>query len=220
MKKFFVIMLTLTMFISYGGVAYAAEQIQEIDALSAEKDLNEAGYSETDVEDVVYSEEELNYVDSTIENEDMHMNSLLEFNEETGKISVTATLQDEYGNDLEKSFDVEILELYDEENFKATFTDQESGEEYTYDSTELKASVWPAVGVVIGFIAKSGLKQAIKKWSKSIVSSMIRATPALAKEAAKDLGYSATNYTSHGQKVFKRGKKVKAKVYNGRQRWT
>ncbi|GGB43053.1 hypothetical protein GCM10011409_20810 [Lentibacillus populi] len=42
---------------------------------------------------------------------------------------------------------------------------------------------------------------------------MIRATPAVAKAAAKDLGYSATKYISHGQKVFKRGKKGKGPKY-------
>lgn len=99
------------------------------------------------------------------------------------------------------------MELYDAENFRASFVDEKTGEEYIYDTTELKADVWPLVGVVVSFIAKKGLKNAINKWSKSIVSSMIRATPSIAKAAAKDLGYSETNYRSHGQTVFKRTKK-------------
>ncbi|WP_236712751.1 SAR2788 family putative toxin, partial [Peribacillus muralis] len=84
--------------------------------------------------------------------------------EETYTISVDTTLKDSYGNDLEKTFNITILEIYDDENFKALFIDQETGEEYIYDTTELKAAVWPLVGVVVLFIAKQGLKKAITKW--------------------------------------------------------
>lgn len=70
----------------------------------------------------------------------------------------------------------------------------------------MEASALPVVGLIVGVIAKQGLKTAIKNWSKSVVASMIRSVPAVAKEAAKDLGYSLVNETSHGQKVFKRNK--------------
>lgn len=42
---------------------------------------------------------------------------------------------------------------------------------------------------------------------------MIRSVPAVAKAAAKDLGYLSTKYVSHGQKVFKQGKKGKGPKY-------
>lgn len=44
--------------------------------------------------------------------------------------------------------------------------DQKSGEEYIYDSTELNASVLPVVPAVVAFIARLGVKQAIKYFGK------------------------------------------------------
>lgn len=199
MKKTLIYTLIFTIFISFGGVGHATENInvnnKELDLVPNEN-----------IKEKIYSDDNSKYVESTIENEDIYINSVLEFNEEENTIFVKTVLKDDYGNDLEKIFNITLLELYDSENFKALFIDQETKEEYIYDSTELNASVWPVVAVVISFIARQGLKKAITKWSKSIISSMIRATPALAKAAAEDLGYTATNYLSHGQKVYKRGK--------------
>lgn len=199
MRKIFIYTLMLSIIFSYGGVGYAAEQIKESDNLVLDED----------VEEVTYSNGDSNYVDSTLENEDIYINTLLEYNEETDKISVDATLKDNYGNNLEKTFDITFLELHDEENFKALFIDQETGEEYLYDTAELQASVWPAVAAVVSFIVSQGLKKAIKKWTKSVISSMIRSSPSVTKAAAESLGYVVKkNHYSHGQKVFelKKGK--------------
>lgn len=48
---------------------------------------------------------------------------------------------------------------------------------------------------------------AIKKYGKTVVTTMIRTSPQVAAQAAKNLGYSATKYVSHGKKVFKRNGK-------------
>lgn len=162
MKKLSIIILMLSIFISYGGVATAAEQINANDNLAITEDLGEEYHSD-EVKEETYSEGGKNYVDSTLENEGLYINTLLKYDEKSDKISVNATLKDNYGNDIKKTFNVDLLEIYDQENFKAVFIDQESGEEYLYDTTELKASVWPIVGVIVGFIAKQGLKKAIKK---------------------------------------------------------
>ncbi|WP_208592648.1 SAR2788 family putative toxin [Gracilibacillus suaedae] len=199
MKKLFICTLILALFISFGGVGYAAENIS-LDETESNLVSNE------NVEEVAYTEGNSKYVDSTLKNEDVYINSFLEYDEETDTISVDALLEDDYGNNLEKTFNITILEMYDADNFRASFIDQATGEEYIYDTTEFDAAVWPLVGVVVKFIAKKGLKKAINKWGKSIIGSMIRSSPTLAKSAAKDLGYSITKYRSHGQKVFKRSK--------------
>lgn len=206
MKKTFIYILILAIFISFGGIRTAAANTADIivNDVVNDDELNLA--SEGDVEEVIFSIGDSSYVDSTLKNEEVYINSLLEYNEKSDIILVNATLSDEYGNNLNKTFDVKILEFHNEENFKASFVDQETGEEYLYDSAELTASAWPVVAVVVAFIAKQGLKKALSKWSKSIVSAMMRSVPSVAKAAAEDLGYVATNYTSHGQKVFKLNK--------------
>lgn len=135
MKKILICTLILTIFISFGGVGTFAATTEDV---VSDEELNLV--SDKNVEEVIYSEGESKYVESTLENEDIYINSLLEYSEETDTISVSAALVDDYGNNLNKTFDITILELYDNENFKALFIDRETGEEYLYDTTELKAN--------------------------------------------------------------------------------
>ncbi|MGE7093786.1 SAR2788 family putative toxin [Lysinibacillus sp. NPDC048646] len=210
MKKFIAILLSVSLFIAYGGVGYATSienEGPELVQLNTEEN-NLVSNSEI-VEHNYFIEGDSKYVESSLNTEEITIISMLEFNEDTDTITVSANLDDKYGNSVDKKFDVTLLSITDEDNFKASFIDHETGEEYLYDSAELQASVWPVVGVIVGFIAKQGLKQALKKWGKSVVASMIRSVPAVAKEAAKDLGYSLVeNQYSHGAKIFynKKGK--------------
>ncbi|WP_214691647.1 MULTISPECIES: SAR2788 family putative toxin [unclassified Exiguobacterium] len=194
MKKMFIATLVSSLLIANSGVSYATEK---------EVKINED--SEPTVTEKVYEDKNVKYVESHLENEQINMESTLKFDELNDELSVEAILKDN-GTELKKEFSITILELTDENNFKAVFTDKETNEEYVYDTAELQASALPVVGLIVGVIAKQGLKTAIKNWSKSVVASMIRSVPAVAKEAAKDLGYSQVNETSHGQKVFKRNK--------------
>ena len=73
-----------------------------------------------------------------------------------------------------------------------------------YDTNEVKASIAPVVAVLVGFIAKQGLKKAIQKYGKTVVTSMIRTSPQVAAQAAKKLGYSATKHVSHGKKCSRK----------------
>ena len=194
MKKMFIATLVSSLLIANSGVSYATEK---------EVKINED--SEPTVTEKVYEDKNVKYVESHLKNEQINMESTLKFDELNDELSVEAILKDN-GTELKKEFSITILELTDENNFKAVFTDKETNEEYVYDTAELQASALPVVGLIVGVIAKQGLKTAIKNWSKSVVASMIRSVPAVAKEAAKDLGYSQVNETSHGQKVFKRNK--------------
>ena len=42
------------------------------------------------------------------------------------------------------------------------------------------------MAVLVGFIAKQGLKKAIQKYGKTVVTSMIRTSPQVAAQAAKN----------------------------------
>lgn len=208
MKKLIAILLSVSLFIAYGGVGYATsieDEGPESVQLNTEEN-NLVSDSEV-VEHNYFIEEDSKYVESSLNTEEITINSMLEFNQNTDTITVSANLDDNYGNNINKKFDVKLLSITDEDNFKASFVDHETGEEYLYDSAELQASIW--LGVIVGFIAKQGIKQALKKWGKNIVVSMIRSVPAVAKEAAKDLGYTVVQgQYSHGAKVFynKKGK--------------
>uniref|UniRef100_UPI001F08A261 SAR2788 family putative toxin n=1 Tax=Staphylococcus aureus TaxID=1280 RepID=UPI001F08A261 len=131
----------------------------------------------------------------------------LEHDLNTDKITVDASLKDNYNNKLDKTYDVKFLRIVNENDFKAEFTDQDTGEKIIYDTNEVKASIAPVVAVLVGFIAKQGLKKAIQKYGKTVVTSMIRTSPQVAAQAAKKLGYSATKHVSHGKKVFKKNSK-------------
>lgn len=97
----------------------------------------------------------------------------------------------------------------------ASIKDQQENLILDVDGEEIVAqpAIWPAIAVVAGFIARSGVKQAIKKWGPKIIKEMVKHNETIAKAVAKDLGYSATNYTSHGAKVYMAGKKVKGPKY-------
>ncbi len=210
MKKIISILLAFSLFVTYGGIGHAATsqgKVQEL--VQLDKKESELVSNDEKVKNEYFTDESSKYVESTLESEDVNINSFLEFNEYTNKITVNAKLDDKYGNSINKKFDVTILDITDADTFKASFLDKETGEMYIYDSEELNASILPVVAVVVGFIAKQGLKQAIKKWGKNIVASMIRSAPAVAEAAAKNLGYSLVKgQYSHGAKVFinKKGK--------------
>lgn len=68
MKKILIFTLILTICISFGGVGYAAENINVND-----KELNLI--SNENVEEQVYSDDNSKYVESTLENEDIYINT-------------------------------------------------------------------------------------------------------------------------------------------------
>ncbi|PWI22916.1 SAR2788 family putative toxin [Kurthia sibirica] len=185
MKKILAIIISITLFLSYSGIGNATE-------------LNTI-------------KENSNYIEMNLITENKNFESNLKYNEEENIIIATTILKDSYNNTTKKEFEITFsyISLNDPNNYKAVFKDLDTKETYVYDSNEVHTSIAPLVGVIIGFIAKQGLKQAIKKWGPSIVGSMVRTVPAVTKEVAKELGYSVlANKYSHGEKIFynKKGK--------------
>lgn len=95
-------------------------------------------------------------------------------NKETEKIEVYGKVQED-DKVTHVNFDVNVIEYSEEDEiFIAIFKDQVTGEEYTYDSTKLSASILPAIPVVVAFIARLGVKQAIKHFGKSTLRSVAK----------------------------------------------
>lgn len=111
MKKMFIATLVSSLLIANSGVSYATEK---------EVKINED--SEPTVTEKVYEDKNVKYVESHLENEQINMESTLKFDELNDELSVEAILKDN-GTELKKEFSITILELTDENNFKAVFTD-------------------------------------------------------------------------------------------------
>lgn len=201
-NKIIALLLSIIITVTYGNFAEASEVIKEADINSSNSKVNENKVNEN-----IYTKNNRNYIENDYKSEDLHIESNLEYDLNTDKITVNASLRDYYGNNLNKTYDVTLLRIVNENDFKAEFIDQATEEKVIYDTNEVKASIAPVAAVLVGFIAKQGLKKAIQKYGKTRVTSNIRTSPQVAAQAAKKLGYSATKYTSHGKKVFKRNGK-------------
>ncbi|EGQ3168767.1 hypothetical protein H0737_002238 [Staphylococcus pseudintermedius] len=164
----------------YGGIADAAEVLTK-------KNIENENIQIKDnhVHVNSYSTSDSNIVENNYNSKDLTIESRLEHNEGTDTITADASLKDKYGNDIDKT----------------------TGDKIVYDTHKVNASVWPVVGVLVGYLAKHSIKLAIKKYGKNVVTSMIRTSPKVAVEAAKKLGYSPTKSYSHGKKVFERNKR-------------
>lgn len=228
MKKIISLILVTAIFMTYVPVGFVqAEESKnlkddpiyimnteatEIEDVNISEELGVDSESVKDLDTENTTNGDIDTFESELKTEEVYLNSTLDFNPETGEMTAVGTLKDEYGNDIKKSYKILVTD-YDEENVKATFIDLETGETYNVDTAQLSASVWPLVGVLVGFIAKKGIKAAAKKWGPTVVRAMVRSNDTVAKQVAKSLGYDATNYRSHGAKVFKRGKNGKGPKY-------
>ncbi|WP_214521534.1 SAR2788 family putative toxin [Staphylococcus pseudintermedius] len=164
----------------YGGIVDAAEVLTK-------KNIENENIQIKDnhVHVNSYSTSDSNIVENNYNSKDLTIESRLEHNEGTDTITADASLKDKYGNDIDKT----------------------TGDKIVYDTHKVNASVWPVVGVLVGYLAKHSIKLAIKKYGKNVVTSMIRTSPKVAVEAAKKLGYSPTKSYFHGKKVFERNKR-------------
>ncbi|CAA3955534.1 Uncharacterised protein [Staphylococcus aureus] len=201
-NKIIILFLAIIITFTYGNFAEASVVIKEANINNSNSKINTNKINEN-----IYSKNNRNYIDNNFKSKDLNIESSLEHDLNTDKITVDASLKDNYNNKLDKTYDVKFLRIVNENDFKAEFTDQDTGEKIIYDTNEVKASIAPVVAVFVGFIAKQGLKKAIQKYGKTVVTSMIRTSPQVAAQAAKKLGYSATKHVSHGKKVFKKNSK-------------
>ncbi|WP_053072150.1 SAR2788 family putative toxin [Rossellomorea marisflavi] len=222
MKKNLISIIILTVLLAYVPTGFVSAQESENNLTEPVYISNYQGDSVQTEEELIFNEEydissedevdttltkdgPVKKVESTLDTGEVYIESELNYNDNNGEMIASAILQDEYGNDIEKSFSIMLISA-NNEDINAIFIDQETGEEYSVNTEEMNASIAPLVGVLVLFIAKQGLKAAIKKWGPSVVRGMIKNQEKVARAAAKDLGYKETNYMSKKASVYVRGK--------------
>lgn len=127
---------------------------------------------ELNIELVEDSEENI-VVTSELETDDMQVTADVYLDSETEEIEVIGTFTDKNGETTDVNFDVNVIES-NEEVFKAIFTDKDTGKEFIYDSTEISASILPAVAVVVAFIARWGVQAATKHFTKKTLQQIAK----------------------------------------------
>ena len=180
MKSLLVKLLVATMVLSlFPNLGHAVSQSKDTSLLEDTTIIDssvEQEISNTVAEHDVTIEDELNLeleevnnenivVTSALETDDMEVTADVYLDSETEEIEVIGSFTDENGETTDVNFEVNVIES-DEETFKAVFTDKDTGEEFVYDSTEISASVLPAVAVVVAYIARWGVQAAIKYFTK------------------------------------------------------
>lgn len=115
-----------------------------------------------------YTKNQTGYIDTSIDNQGLTVESQLELDFETNHMTVEAVIADAEGNLVNKSFDVAIEKVNNEEDFSAILTDSETLSTYKIDSSEASASWYPLVVIAIN-VARFGVQQAIKKYGKTAV---------------------------------------------------
>lgn len=114
-----------------------------------------------------FSDEEM-AITSHVESEGLEILSNMNFNVETGEMSITGDTILEDGEIITQSYSIFFHEI-EGENFIATAVDHNTGEMYEVNTIEAQASVLPAL--VLGVVLREGAKWAIKKYGPRLLIS-------------------------------------------------
>ncbi|MEK4198117.1 SAR2788 family putative toxin [Cytobacillus sp. FSL K6-0265] len=158
-NKIIAIILVSTMIVSLplnvsNAQGVPKENFDEILSDELDYEINEEGLTvetELSLEESEYSQENSFQLDNStqekdVEHVEVNLDLTLDEDEDSRLISIET---DSDGNTVEKEYQV-VIEEADEEKIIATFIDLSTGEEYTYNSTELSASFAPAIPIGIG----------------------------------------------------------------------
>ncbi|MDX8045706.1 SAR2788 family putative toxin [Gracilibacillus sp. S3-1-1] len=167
MKKILISLIILSFVINTATPAFANTEVPSTDEINSYEVQEVATNHENDlVQEVLENKDEI-VVENTLVTNDFDTSVDVILNKETENIEVHGKVEED-GIVTEVNLDVNLIEFSEEDDiFIAIFTDLETGQQYTYDSTELKASILPAVPVVVGFIVRFGVKQAVKHFGKN-----------------------------------------------------
>lgn len=122
-------------------------------------------------------------IETTIETEELSVKGELELDINTSEIKIKVETENEKGKIIKQDLDV-VLKEVNGEDFIATLTDIETGEQYYVNTAEVQASWYPLIIIAI-HVARYGIKYALKKYGKSAVT---KATNKYGKKATtKDL---------------------------------
>ncbi|WP_141235015.1 SAR2788 family putative toxin [Terribacillus saccharophilus] len=125
-------------------------------------------FENTSVEIESNEEDDIAYIETTIESENLDVQSQLELDLDEGGMLLNVESEDENGEIRNQEYEVVIHDI-NGEDFEASLIDTTTGEEYEVNTAELQASWVPLVIIAI-HAARFGVKYAIKKYGKSAVS--------------------------------------------------
>lgn len=128
---------------------------------------------EKDIEMAVEENSDEVNVTTKLEAENTNIQTDMNINQETGEITVTGIRELENGEKEINHYNV-LIEEIEGTDFKATFVDQKTGEHYKISTLEAQASIVPAI--IVGVVAKFGIKWAIKKYGKKLIIKTFKKT--------------------------------------------
>lgn len=153
---------------SYENLQYDLEIVEELEKDLIEDLEEDLIVSKDDILDVEINEleEQTLLMDTEYKNEDIE--AIFEVVYDINDLTFNMTSEIIEDNEIIQSdFSVNVL-VSNDDQFVATFTDKETGDEFLYDSTKIAASALPAVAYVIGgIIVKAVMKQITKSVAKS-----------------------------------------------------
>ncbi|WP_097043068.1 SAR2788 family putative toxin [Terribacillus aidingensis] len=185
MKQFIVVILAIFIFSSLApSYASALSSQNSKELTTSEEPSNQVEGETLELEDTsveIQSNEENDtaYIDTTINSENLDVQSELELDLDEGGMLLNVESEDENGEIQSQEYEVVIHDI-NGEDFKASLFDTTTGEEYEVNTEELQASWIPLVIIAI-HAARFGVKYAIKKYGKSAVS---KATKQYGKKAS------------------------------------
>ncbi|MFB1100524.1 SAR2788 family putative toxin [Terribacillus sp. JSM ZJ617] len=152
-------------------------QKEEVNQIAEELNVDNTD----DITLTVHEEETETTVNTEMSSSDLYAAVDVVYNEELDSIVVNTEIEIEPGNLQEKSYDI-IVDEASEEALKFTLVDKETGEIHNLDSTEVNASIIPAIPILVGFLARFGISWIVKKFGSKAVKS---AVSGLAKQIKK-----------------------------------
>ena len=166
--------LVFTHLPAYKGAAETVgnESVDETELYQAEfEQVKEEVYDELNMEytdeidlQLTNMDEEAINIDTTFNSDDLEVDSELEMDIESEEMNLKTAYKSEDGKEINQEFNVEVEEI-DNDVFKATFTDNKTGEKYSVNSEEVEASILPAI--IVGVIVRTSVKAAFKMYSRS-----------------------------------------------------
>ncbi|WP_243290704.1 SAR2788 family putative toxin [Bacillus sp. FJAT-47783] len=128
-------------------------------------------------------------VSTELETEDLLINTDMSIDEGTGEVTLTGTTELENGQEATQSFNVVFEEIVGTD-FVATFIDRKTGESYQVNTIDAQASIAPAI--IVGLVARYGIKWAIKKYGKKFLIKTFK-NQAIKKAIKKVANFSVSN---------------------------
>ena len=103
--------------------------------------------------------------------DDIDLKANIQYDLVSDTMDVEGSYIDKSGILIKKQYNI-LLDQLENEEYKATFIDKNTGETVEYNSIKAKSSAWPLV--ILAAVARYGVKYAIKTYGKKATSNAIK----------------------------------------------